>query len=566
MTEWSPGTAPTTEWDQEAGMLPSGENQPDNISDLVERAETAATNAETAETNAETAETGAETAQGLAETARDAAVVARTGAETAETNAETAQAAAETAQSAAETAQTAAETAETNAETAESNAETYASNALTSANNASSSATSASNAQSAAESARDATLAAYDQFDDRYLGAKASDPSVDNDGNALVGGALYFNTTDEAMKIYTGTQWQVAYANLATSSTDDLSEGSTNLYYTTARANAAIDARVDKTFIDALNVDADTLDGIDSTGFATSTQGALADSALQSGDNISELTNDSGYLTSFTETNDLTAAVTWTNVPDANVTQSSVTQHQAALTIANTQVTGLGTAATTDSTDYATAAQGALADTATQPGDLGTAAALDVGTGANNVVQLDGTGALPAVDGSNLTNVSSVATLNDLTDVDTTGVTDGQVIAYNETSGNWEAADQSASGGTFTTYNYTATSGQTVFTGADDNANSLLIDSTNNILVTLNGITLENGTDYTATSSVVTLTSGATTDDELNIYAFGSFDVADYTQFPFFKSSGAAANIDLTGFNSIRFFKADGTASNIALG
>ena len=35
---------------------------------------------------------------------------------------------------------------------------------------------------------------------------------------------------------------------------------------------------------------------------------------------------------------------------------------------------GLGTAATTAATDYATAAQGALADTATQPGDLGTAA------------------------------------------------------------------------------------------------------------------------------------------------------------------------------------------------
>ena len=37
---------------------------------------------------------------------------------------------------------------------------------------------------------------------------------------------------------------------------------------------------------------------------------------------------------------------------------------------------------------------------------LGTAAALDVGTSANNVVQLDGTGKLPAVDGSQLTGIS----------------------------------------------------------------------------------------------------------------------------------------------------------------
>jgi len=60
--------------------------------------------------------------------------------------------------------------------------------------------------------------------------------------------------------------------------------------------NADIDARVTKTFIDALNVDADTLDGIDSTGFATSAQGTLADSALQSGDNITELTNNANYI------------------------------------------------------------------------------------------------------------------------------------------------------------------------------------------------------------------------------------------------------------------------------
>jgi hypothetical protein len=55
--------------------------------------------------------------------------------------------------------------------------------------------------------------------------------------------------------------------------------------------------------------------------------------------NISQWTNDVGYLTSFTETNDLTASVTWANVPDANITESSVTQHQAALTIGNSQLT-----------------------------------------------------------------------------------------------------------------------------------------------------------------------------------------------------------------------------------
>ena len=65
-------------------------------------------------------------------------------------------------------------------------------------------------AQLAAEAALASTLAAYDNFDDRYLGAKASDPSTDNDGDALVAGALYFQT-GSGMKIWTGSTWEFAY-------------------------------------------------------------------------------------------------------------------------------------------------------------------------------------------------------------------------------------------------------------------------------------------------------------------------------------------------------------------
>jgi hypothetical protein len=97
-------------------------------------------------------------------------------------------------------------------------AATSASNASTSATNASNSATSAQTAQTAAESARDATLAAYDSFDDRYLGAKTSDPSVDNDGNALTAGALYFNSSAGIMKLYNGSAWVAAYVSGAATS------------------------------------------------------------------------------------------------------------------------------------------------------------------------------------------------------------------------------------------------------------------------------------------------------------------------------------------------------------
>lgn len=118
------------------------------------------------------------------------------------------------------------------AATSASNAATSASNASTSASNAATSATSAAAAQSAAETARDQTLAAFDSFDDRYLGTKSSAPTVDNDGNPLVAGALYFNTTTNEMKVYDGTQWLNAYASLsgallATNNLSDLNNTAT---------------------------------------------------------------------------------------------------------------------------------------------------------------------------------------------------------------------------------------------------------------------------------------------------------------------------------------------------
>ena len=61
-------------------------------------------------------------------------------------------------------------------------------------------------ADAAAASAADAATS-YDNFDDRYLGQKSSDPSVDNDGDALLTGALYFNTSNNVMMVYTGSAW-----------------------------------------------------------------------------------------------------------------------------------------------------------------------------------------------------------------------------------------------------------------------------------------------------------------------------------------------------------------------
>ena len=64
----------------------------------------------------------------------------------------------------------------------------------------------AGSATAAAASAA-AAAASYDSFDDRYLGAKATAPSVDNDGNALVTGAIYWDTVSNAMYAWTGSEW-----------------------------------------------------------------------------------------------------------------------------------------------------------------------------------------------------------------------------------------------------------------------------------------------------------------------------------------------------------------------
>jgi len=98
----------------------------------------------------------------------------------------------------------------TSAADSASAAATSASNASTSEGNASSSASAASGSASAASNSASAAAASFDAFDDIYLGAKASAPTLDNDGDALVAGALYFNTVSDTMFVYSGSSWAAA--------------------------------------------------------------------------------------------------------------------------------------------------------------------------------------------------------------------------------------------------------------------------------------------------------------------------------------------------------------------
>jgi hypothetical protein len=64
----------------------------------------------------------------------------------------------------------------------------------------------AGSATAAAASAA-AAATTYDNFDDRYLGAKSSAPTLDNDGDALIEGALYWNSVADTMFAWNGSAW-----------------------------------------------------------------------------------------------------------------------------------------------------------------------------------------------------------------------------------------------------------------------------------------------------------------------------------------------------------------------
>lgn len=211
-------------------------------------AETAETNAETAETNAETAATAAASSASAASTSATNAATSATNAassastastkasdastsataaassassasssasaaSTSATNAASSASAASTSASGASTSATNAATSATNASNSASSASTSATNASSSATAAASSATAAAASETAAAASATSAAASFDSFDDRYLGSKSSAPTVDNDGNALLEGALYWNSTAKQLYVWDGSAWDQAAFN-----------------------------------------------------------------------------------------------------------------------------------------------------------------------------------------------------------------------------------------------------------------------------------------------------------------------------------------------------------------
>jgi len=310
-------------------------------------ASTSATAAQTAQTAAELAETNA----GSSETAAAAsASSASTDAGTATTQAGIATTQASTATTQASAASTSA----SNAAASETAAGTSESNAAGSATAAGTSATNAANSATAAQTAETATVAARDDFFTRYIGQYVDDAAANASGYTITEGVFYWNSTSNGLLIHDGTGWNQAVleagdALVPANNLSDLINAATartNLGLGTAAVTAA-------------------------TNYATAAQGSTADSALQPGDIGSSV---QGYSATLAGT---TASFTTADETKLDGIEAGATADQtpAQLMTAIKTVDGSGSLLDADLLDgqhasaFATAAQGATADTATQPGD-----------------------------------------------------------------------------------------------------------------------------------------------------------------------------------------------------
>ena len=393
----------------------------------------------------------------------------------------------------------AAASSESNAATSESNAATSASNASTSATNASNSATAAANSASAAE-------AYADNFDDAYLGAKASNPSVDNDGDPLDDGALYFDTTNNVMKVY----------DLGTTTWYQLTPTVSN--QTNINIVSGISSEVQTVAGDSADIQTVSSDSADIQTLADIEDGTVATNAVSNaGNNSTNITTVAGQIS---PTNNI-ATVASANANIASVAgQISPTNNIATVAGANASIT-------------------TVANNLNGANTIGTVAGLNSEISALGPIAVDITTAA-----TNVTDISNFADVYvgpsatpPTTRVDTSALQVGDLYFDTTTntmkvysSGGWVSTGSSVNG-TSNRFTYTVSSSTVTITGADDDGNTLAYDA-GYIDVYLNGVRMVNGTDVTVTSgtSVVFASAiGTSGTDIVDIVAFGTFQLANFS-------------------------------------
>lgn len=154
-----------------------------------------------------------------------------------------------------------------------------------------------------------AVNAVYDSFDDRYLGLKAFDPTLDNDGNALVEGTLYYSSTTKTFKGFNGTVWINLPAStafgVAFTPSGNFSPSSTSVHLALVELDsdlgvfganlAGLDTEFEAHLVDAIDAhDASAIGYIPSLGVtAINVQEAIAEVGIKAGLSYAETTGTS---------------------------------------------------------------------------------------------------------------------------------------------------------------------------------------------------------------------------------------------------------------------------------
>ena len=198
------------------------------------------------------------------------------------------------------------------------------------------------------------------------------------------------------------------------------------------------------------------------------------------------------------EVNDLSANVTWANIPDANVPASAVTQHQAALTITESQISDLGTYLTAEADTLSTvlARGAATTTTAIIPFYYANQAALPNATTYHGAIgHSHADGAMYFAHGGNwnklandsqLSSYQTTAGLNGAIDthLNQSGPTSGYVLSWNGSDYAWVVN----SGGTF---GLAANTGSHTFNTATETLTFLGTTGQINAGIAANNVTLE---------------------------------------------------------------------------
>jgi len=378
-----------------------------------------------------------------------------------------------------------------NAIAIDTSADEAAASATAAAASASTASTQASNAATSATSA----AASYDSFDDRYLGAKSSAPSTDNDSNALVEGALYWNSSSDNMFAWDGSAW----AEIKPTSSDQ------------TKINTVSGIQANVTTVAGISSDVTTVAGISSDVAAVENIAANVTSVAGIASNVTSVAGNA--------TNINAVAGNATNI---NAATTKAAEAATSATASSNSATAAASSASTASTQAGIATAKAVLTAADA---VSTAA--DVVSSAANAASAAAT--YDSFDDRYLGSKSSAPTVDNDGNALVVGAlyydSTGSVMKVYTASG-W-IATSSATLATMERFVFTATANQTVFTGNDAGGDTLAI-VVGAEMVTLNGVVLEVTVDYTVTTSTVTLTSGAAANDELNVYAFGNFEIANH--------------------------------------